>query len=495
MGLGLLLLVSVGKENLYLSAQPEITFFKIAYRRYTNYSIEPTPQYFKTTPDFGRRCTVNIGKNADMLGKSYLYVELPDIQMETFQSSSSQIKKFAWVEKIGCALVNFIEVEIGGTIVDRHYGDWINIWNELTISMGLRKSYDKMIGNIPELYSYSEIKKSAILYIPLSFWFCLDTGLGLPLIALSNSDIKIHVEFNEIDLCYKLSPSYFINVTNNFCIYKPGEYFYQNYQNNKVIGEFVYFDPIEQKLFYNPIKGKFAIPTTTDDPRYKLVGEKSGFVVNIQTNSVVVKDEDYFKFNKPSLITSYLVVNYVYLDNFERYNFINNTHEYLVPVIQTLPEQIVFSTNSAYKLPLINPVKLLVWRAVLTANQANNNQFNYTSAPYTETPDVLINKNLLIINSINRMDLDSYIYYTILQKYQCNFYNKQAGIYIYSFSLDPKDLQPSGSMNFSKIDDAYIQLTMNNVVNYQNSASVRAYSVQYNLFRVANGIGGLSFNN
>ena len=65
MGLGLLLLVSISKENLYLSAQPEITFFKIAYRRHTNYSIEPTPQYFKTTPDFGRRCTVNIGKNAD----------------------------------------------------------------------------------------------------------------------------------------------------------------------------------------------------------------------------------------------------------------------------------------------------------------------------------------------------------------------------------------------------------------------------------------------
>lgn len=495
MGLGLLLLVSVGKENLYLSAQPEITFFKIAYRRYTNYSIEPTPQYFKTTPDFGRRCTVNIGKNADMLGKSYLYVELPDIQMETFQSSSSQIKKFAWVHKIGCALVNFVEVEIGGSIVDRHYGDWLNIWNELTISMGHRKSYDKMIGNIPELYEFSTTKKSTILYIPLSFWFCLDTGLGLPLIALSNSDIKIHVEFNDIDYCYKLSPSYFITVTNNFCIYKPGEQFYQNYQNNKVIGEFIYFDPIEQKLFYNPVKGKFLVPTTTDDSRYKLTGEISGFVTNIKTDTVVVKDEDYFKFNKPSLITAYLVVNYIYLDNFERYNFINNSHEYLVQVIQSLPEQIIYSTNSSYKLPLINPIKLLVWRAVLSANISNNNQFDYTSLPYTDNPEVLINKNLLVINSINRMDLDSYIYYTLLQKYQNKLWNNQPGIYLYSFGLDPKEFQPSGTMNFSKIDDAYLQLTMNNIINYQNSASVRAYGIQYNLFRVSNGIGGLGFNN
>ena len=113
MGLGLLLLVSVGKENIYLSIQPEITFFKIAYKRHTNYSIEPTPQYFKTTPDFGRRCTVNISKNADLLGQSHLYIELPNIQLENFNIN----KTFSWVNKIGLSLINFIEFEIGGTIL------------------------------------------------------------------------------------------------------------------------------------------------------------------------------------------------------------------------------------------------------------------------------------------------------------------------------------------------------------------------------------------
>ena len=93
------------------------------------------------------------------------------------------------------------------------------------------------------------------------------------------------------------------------------------------------------------------------------------------------------------------------------------------------------------------------------------------------------------------MDLDSYIYYTLLQKYQNKLWNNQPGIYLYSFGLDPKEFQPSGTMNFSKIDDAYLQLTMNNIINYQNSASVRAYGIQYNLFRVSNGIGGLGFNN
>ncbi len=494
MGLGLLILVSVGKQNIFLSTQPEITFFKIAYRRHTNYSIEPTPQYFKTTPDFGRRCTVNIGKNADLMGMTYLYVELPNIQMENFSSSSANIRQFAWVEKIGLALINFVEIEIGGTIIDRHYGDWLNIWFEMINSMGIKKSYNKMIGNIEELTSFSQTKSSTVLYIPFSFWFCQDTGLALPLISLSHNDIKIHVEFNDIDSCYKLSPSYFINVTNNFCIYKPGEKFYQNYQNNKIIGEFIYFDPINKKLFYNPIKGKFLIPSTQNDPKYKLIGEQTNFEINIEPGSVIVKDEDYFKFNKPSLLNSYLLVNYIYLDNFERYNFINNSHEYLIPVIQTLPEQIIYSTNATYKLPLINPVKLIVWRAILQSNKSLNNQFNYTSYPYTDESEYLINKNLIVINSINRMELNSVQYYTNLQKYQYGFGNNQKGIYMYSFALNPKELQPSGSMNFSKIDDAYIQFNMNSIVNYQNPVSVKGYGIQYNLFRISNGIGGLSFN-
>ncbi len=494
MGLGLLILVSVGKENIYLSAQPEITFFKIAYRRHTNYSIEPTPQYFKTTPDFGRKCTVNIGKNADLMGKTYLYVELPIIQMENFTSDSSNIKQFAWVEKIGLALVNYIEIEIGGTIIDRHYGDWLNIWNEMTISMGHRKSYDKMIGNVEELTSFSKTKPARILYIPFSFWFCQDTGLGLPLIALSHHDIKIHVDFNDIDLCYKLSPSYFINVTNNFCLFNPGEKFYQMYQNNKIIGEFVSYDPLTQKLYYNPIKGKFVIPKTESDLKLKLTGEITKYEMYITPNTVVVKDEDYFKFNKPSLITSYLVVNYIYLDNFERYNFLNNSHEYLIPVVQTLPEQIISSTNSTYKVPFINPVKFIAWRGILVSNLLSNNQFNYSSFPYTTEKEYLINKNLLVINSINRMELNSVQYYTNIPIYQCEIMNKQYGVYYYSFGLEPTDLQPSGSMNFSKIDDGYLQFTMNSLVNYQNPVSIRCYGVQYNLFRVANGLGGLGFN-
>jgi hypothetical protein len=487
MALGLLILVSVGKENIYLSAQPEITFFKIAYRRYTNFSIEPTPQYFKTSPDFGRRCTVNIGKNADLLGITYLYVELPNIQMENI---SNITKKFAWVNKIGLALINFVEIEIGGTIIDRHYGDWLNIWYEMTVNLGLKRSYNRMIGNIPELTDFTQTKDSIILYIPFSFWFCNDTGLALPLVALLHNDVKIHVEFNDINLCYKVSPSHYIKIDNNYCIYNPGEKIYQNYQNSKNIGEFIYFDAITQQLYYNPIKGTFVIPTIENDPNLSIIGETTKFVTYINTKSIVVQDNDFFKFNPPSLNTAYLLTNYIYLDNFERNKFLNNSHEYLIQTIQNLPQQYVGSLNASYKLDLINPIKLIVWRAILTSNQNNNDQFNYT-----DNNENLINKNLVVINSVNRMELSSNEYYTLIQKYQYKFINTQKGIFFYSFSLNPLDLQPSGSLNFSKIDDAYIQFSMNRNVNYQNPINIICYAIEYNLLRTLNGIGGLGFNN
>jgi hypothetical protein len=469
MGLGLLLLTSIGKENIYLSTKPEITFFKILYKKYTNFSIEATPQFFKSTPNFGRKSSVIISKNADLLGMTYLYVELPDINSDL---------NFKWVNKIGLALINNIEIEIEGSIIDKHYGDWLNIWFELTKSYGHNKSFNNIIGNKHYLNKYSYTKKSNILYIPFCFWFCLDSGLALPLISLMNSDIKINVEFNDFDLCYKVSPNSYIIINENICCFSYKE---QLSQNNIIIGEFISFDPITQRLNYNPIRGSFNFI-------FPIIGIISNLTVTMK-QAIIIENTNNLQNNIPSLLNSYLLVNYIYIDNSERINFINKSHEYVIQVVQTLPDQIINSVNNIYKLSLYNPIKILVWRAILLSNLSKNvnDIFNYGNN--------LINKNLVVINSINRMDLNSIIYYTNLQQYQNNLNPIQKGIYMYSFALHPKNLQPSGSINFSKIDDAYLQLTMNKNINYQNSVNLRCYAIQYNLFKVLNGIGGIFFNN
>ncbi len=487
MGIGLLNLVSIGKENIYLSTEPEITYFKIAYKRYSNFSTETIAQYFKTVPDFGRKVTVNISKTADLLGQIYLWVKLPDIITSNHSTLPNGIKKFAWNKKIGLSIIRYVDLEISGILIERNYGDWLNIWYELTTTLGKQTSFTKMVGDIDLLTDYTNGKKSYSLNIPLNFWFCQDSGLALPLVSMIHNDIKIHVEFNDFDLCFKQSPTHYINVNDTICLFKPNEIIQQTYNSNTVSGRFVYFDFVTQNLYYNKIKGDFVIPTSVNQ-KIPIIGQESLYETNININSVVVKDESYFRFNNPSIIESYLLVNYIYLDNDERFKFLTKTHQYLIPVVQNIPEQIAYSTNIAYKIPFINPNKIIFWRCCLLSNINNNDSFNYTI-----NNEPICEKSQIILNSVSRIGSTNNEVYTILQNHMNNFVSSQNGINMYSFALNPMDFQPSGTCNFSQIDDTYLQLTLNKKINYQNPVNIKAYGIQYNLFRIADGLGGLGY--
>ena len=488
MGLGLLTLVSVGKENIYLSTQPEITYFKIAYKRYTNFSTETVAQYFKGIPDFGKRVTVNISKNADLLGQIYIYINLPDI----VKSRPSNIKKIAYVKKIGMAILNYVDLEIAGILIERNYGDWLNIWNELTLEYGKKNAYNKMIGNIDLLTKFTDNKQSYGLNIPLNFWFCQDTGIALPLVSMIHNDIKIHVEFNSFDNIYLESPTHYIKIIEPICLFNNGEMIKQNVDGNLAIGIFVYFDFINQFLYYNKLKGDFLIPATLNS-RYMIRGNNSYYEANIEPKSLLIQDESYFRYNTPSIIESYLLVNYIYLDNEERFNFLNNSHNYLVPIVQNIAEQTFYSSNISYKIPFINPNKIIFWRAQLISNILANDLFNYTLYPITDEYINIIQSENIILNSINRMDPNNVELYTNLQIYLNNFVSDSLGINMFSFCINPKNYQPSGSLNFSQIDDTCIQMTLNKKINYQNTISLCGYGLQYNIFKVNNGIGCLEF--
>ena len=493
MGLGLLLLVSVGKENIYLSSEPEITFFKIAYKRHTNFSIETVSQYFKSTPDFGRRVTVNLSKTADLLGGIYLYVELPDIIKENHSTLPTGIKNFAWVKKIGLALLNYVDLEIGGILIDRQFGDYLNIWSELVINLGLKKGLNKMLGNVDILTNYSNGKNSYKLYIPLNFWFCQDSGLALPIIAMIHNDIKIHVQFNDFNKCYIQSPTHYVKTVEPFTLFKKGEIIRQTVRNQNIIGKFTYFDGIKGILYYDKIKDDFLIPSKDSDVNYIITGDETNFQQNILPFEIIIKDEDYFRFNLPSIQNSYLLVNYIYLDNAERFIFINNEHEYLVPVVQNIQEQKFNSSNISYKIPYYNPIKIIFWRAQLLSNYNSNDLFNYTLDPIVSISNKIIETEHLVLNSINRMELNKSEYYTYIQVYQNKFVSPPDGIHMFSFGINTMEYQPSGTLNFSKIDDAFIKINLNKVVNYQNPIFLRSYGIQLNLFRVINGLGGLGY--
>lgn len=496
MGLGLLILVSVGKEDLYLTGQPEITYFKFVYKQYTNFSIESIPQFFKTDPDFSRKVTINISKNADLLSQIFLSIKIPSIPPSNHSILPNGIKKFKWIKKLGLGIIKSVSIEIGGIIIDKLNGEYLQIHNQLYLNKSQERGFNNMIGNIEEIYNYSNGKDSYDLHVPLNFWFCQDSGLSLPLISLNHNDIKIHVEFENFNKCFNESPTHYINVKDAICLFEKDEIISQNINGQIAIGRFKYFDVIKKNLYYDSISNVFQIPTI-ESSKYNLIGETSKFQISLLVTSKVNQDEEYFRFSTPSLDTSFILANFVFLDNKERWEFVNREIEYLIPTIGTLSEKKFYSSNISFPIDsLNNPVKIIYWRALLLSNYESNNFFDYSSFPIDlKSKQNLINSCTLFLNSIPRENIIDQSFYSNLQKYLNKLSSTDKGIYLYSFCLYPKEYQPSGSFNFNKIDNAYLQLTLNKSINYQNPVLIKGYAVQYNVFRIINGLGSLVFYN
>ena len=186
MGGGLLQLVAYGAQDVYLTGNPQITFFKVVYRRHTNFAVEAIQQTFNGNVAFGNTVYVTVSRNGDLVNRTYLQVELPALSGTT-----------KYFDYLGQRLISQVSVEIGGQQIDKHYSDWLHIWNELSLPSGKMEGYKKMVGADGNSLSGT----SSILYIPLEFWFCRNVGLALPLIALQYHEVKLKIQFEELSKC------------------------------------------------------------------------------------------------------------------------------------------------------------------------------------------------------------------------------------------------------------------------------------------------------
>ena len=185
MGGGLLQLVAYGAQDVYLTGNPQITFFKAVYRRHTNFAIEAIQQTFNGTPGFGQRVTTTVARNGDLIHRVYLALDLNGME-------DSKVCKY-----FGLRLINYVEIEIGGQKIDKQYSHWMYIWNELSLPKSKRAGYDDMVGAAGG--AVSGLNKQ--LFVPLEFWFCRNVGLALPLIALQYHEVKINLNFESMDKC------------------------------------------------------------------------------------------------------------------------------------------------------------------------------------------------------------------------------------------------------------------------------------------------------
>jgi len=499
MGGGLMQLVAYGAQDIYLTGNPQITFFKVVYRRHTNFSMESIEQTFNGNPGFGKKVSCTISRNGDLIHRVYLQTTLPQVDLSdsnTLNGTLSTVKEFNWVNWVGHQLVKNVEIEIGGQRVDKHYGEWLHIWNELTQSPGLQAGYARMVGNVHKLVTpnhntgavhMGQTFPSTTLYIPLQFWFCRNPGLALPLIALQYHEVKINVEFNDLDNCA------------------------QGY-------------------------------TMAD-------GERGGASQGAKKNGLAgVGAAHVFKNTELSLEDTSLWVDYIYLDTDERRRFAQVSHEYLIEQLQFTGEESISSINNKVKLNFNHPVKELVWVVQSSKNTSAKQFSNYSDqVDFTfltgETMDPLglgligpldlglgsfsdgikhdrlVNPSMITttthgtgasfdgghnpvsfaklqLNGHDRFQERKGDYFNYVQPYQHHTNTPSLGINVYSFGLKPEEHQPSGTCNFSRIDNATLQLTVTQqTVSNSSTAKVRVYATNYNVLRIMSGMGGLAYSN
>ena len=517
---GLIQLVAYGIQDLYLTGDPQITFFKVIYRRHTNFSFESVRQNFATPGDFGNQVTCILARTGDLVGEVFLHVEIPAIIpfINKLTLQPDKFKKFAWVRNLGYALIKEMTVEIGGKLIDRQYGEWLYIWQELS-DIHNKSGVDKMIGNVPSMYDFSNGKETYKLYIPLKFWFCNNNGLALPMVALASSDVRINFIFRRLEECCRIGPTNYIEILEDFVPFKAGDYIEQIVNGSPIYGYVVGYDYVSKRLYYIKINSPNAIRksfvslqeanasqtvlnsiTYVNNIPYRIYDSITGKYCTPRPNTIEIAENTTFD-TRPNFVNSFLYVNYIYLDSAERVKFARSNHEYLMEQVQFNRLLGVKSPNVKFNLTLSQPCKSHYWVAQLDSLVGAgtiNDLFNYTTSHIRYRDGRLYGENLvkeavIQLNGQDRFSPRSGEYFNLVQPYQCQTRGPEKGINMYSFAINPEKQQPSSTCNMSKINDIDMLIKLQNVVNQQNTITIRSYTLNYNILRVFFNLGGIAF--
>jgi hypothetical protein len=262
MGGGLMQLVAYGAQDVYLTGNPQITLFKVVYRRHTNFSVECIELSLETAKPGGRP-QVQILRNGDLASKTYLRVTLPPLA-PTNASETGFDGKVAWVRRLGHAMIKSVEIQVGGAPIDKHYGVWLDVWYELTHPAGQERGYSAMIGDVPELTQLQDsVTGGYNLFVPLQFWFCRNYGLALPLIALQYHDVRINFELEDLDKLY---------VYTKGCNGKAPSFTGLTYNSAGVLIDYVYLDSEERRRFAQ-VGHEYLIEQLQTDGEQQLAGQ------------------------------------------------------------------------------------------------------------------------------------------------------------------------------------------------------------------------------
>ena len=546
MGGGLIQLVAYGAQDMYLTGNPQITFFKAIYRRHTNFSIESVKQTFNGTADFNNEASATISRNGDLIYRMYLQTTLPQINLST-SLSSGHYKAFRWLNWPGHNLIKTVKLEIGGDEIDRHTGEWLHIWNELTQKSEHGAAYAEMVGNVPKLTQIHSTNTSSTdciidsytMYIPLQFYFCRSPGLALPIIALQYHDVKVTFEFNTLDKCIWATQQ----DSSTSYVYKTGSSVLSSVTlgDTNLYVDYIFLDTNERRRFAQ-VQHEYLIDKLQG--LNKDVSVSSGntqATVRINLNHPVkeliwvTQPNSFSDANYSQARAGYQPFNYT--DAWDYTNFTGTPENYYGPgMVGGRGQQ-----NMWYGLPTVKVSGALntdnAWATTTTAASVTNTNAGYNDvSDYTSSSGVNLysarnvekllgpasaqpvsgnssglwsmtsnDANIMdagrnpttsakiLLNGNERFSQRNGFYFNVVVPYECHTASPAPGINVYSFALKPEDHQPSGTCNFSRIDNA--ELVINLSTNTQSvNCKVRYFALSYNILRIMSGMGGLAYS-
>jgi hypothetical protein len=459
MGGGLLQLVAYGAQDVYLTGNPQITFFKVVYRRHTNFAVEAIQQTFNGTPGYGQSVTCQISRNGDLINRVYLQVKLPRIDDSGLAGGDTDGTRY--VNYIGLRIIKSVTIEIGGQQIDKHYSDWLYIWNELSLPRGKRYGYDTMVGADKDITSFN----GANLNIPLEFWFCRNVGLALPLIALQYHEVKINIQFEEKANCiinFSSTP------TTDEGTPSPTQLGYAaDIKETYLWVDYIFLDTDERRRFAQ-LSHEYLIE------QLQFTGQES---LTVGTNRIKLN------FNHPCKELIWVAKPSNYLKKSAWYNYTDFDSPDAVPdnKLSRIANSTFFTTSNY----------------IMGVNFTNPQ----TGAP--EKAGTPFADAILQLNGNDRFSVREATYFTYVQPYQHHTcIPSNPGIHVYSFALKPEEHQPSGTLNMSRIDTATLMLNTKKQSLLQNVSSasttfngVNIYAVNYNVLRILSGMGGLAYSN
>jgi hypothetical protein len=506
---GIMQLIFQGAQDIYLTGNPTMTFFKTVYKRHTQFGTEYISLPFDSIPTFTptqmTKTSCKIDRNADLLYDTYLTYDVPAIY-------TNNMIPFGWVEELGTRIIQEVTIRIDGFQIDTQRGDFMKIYSDVFFSGVKKYQWLKCVGGESFMLNTGQNlsnditdQKIAInarrLYIPFLFWYCLNSGLSIPLIALQYNELYIDVTFSPLNELIRIgnppiSPKqlfgdyqnsdFNISIRNYLLSlgYDQTNVFYYFTQNNwqsntNLLCNYIYLGDDERKMFaqtsheylitqtqFNLFQGLKAGPNYLETTFSHPVKE----IIWVLTQDNLDQYNDWYNFtglnNEDNKSFDY------WQSQLQFYNY----NEYNEPLLGFIKETF---TN------FVNEIKSQsVYK--LTPQQAQTYFGNYYSIMESAQP---------VFNNNDRMEIMNYAFYQNLQMFKYHSGPSQEGIYVLSFALKPEDNQPSGTQNFSRLDYQEFRINIFNTFPIEQRFNCYMYAINYNVLRIVGGMGATVFSN